>query len=234
METTVPSAASTSGASAPAEPPGPRSPALALALLIGPWGFVVANGAYAWATRNGGDDSTGANALALVAAHPGLYRLSTIAAMLGSLLMIPAMLGARRLVGDRSRRLGFIGATLVAAGYTCYFAVAFTGFTDLAMVERGGPVADYAAVLDSVQSDPWGLWVFVLFALGNLVGTLLLGAALLRSRAVPIWAAAGVIAWPPLHVIGLVAGTEWFEVAGALLQAVGLAVTGLRLLSSAR
>ncbi len=58
-----------------------------------------------------------------------------------------------------------------------------------------------------------------------------LGLALLRARVVPFWAAAGIMAWPTLHVIGLVAGTEWFEVAGALAQAAGLAVTGTRLLS---
>ncbi|WP_185949502.1 hypothetical protein [Microbispora sp. KK1-11] len=49
--------------------------------------------------------------------------------------------------------------------------------------------------------------MFLLFVLGNLVGTLLPGPALLRARVVPIWAAAGITAWPPLHVIGLVAGT---------------------------
>ncbi|WP_327043920.1 hypothetical protein OG320_19285 [Microbispora sp. NBC_01189] len=227
METSV-----TSSGTHAAAPPRARHVPLALALFTAPWGFVVANGAYAWATRAGGDDSTGANTLALVAAHPGLYRLSTVAAMLGSLLMVPAALGARRLIDDRSRRLGALGATLMAGGYICYFAVAFAGITDIAMAERGGPVADYAAVIDGAQSDPTGIWVFLLFALGNLVGTLLLGLALLRARVVPLWAAAGVIAWPPLHVIGLVAGTEWFEVAGAITQAVGLAVTGTRLLAA--
>ncbi|MFI6921681.1 hypothetical protein ACIBIZ_17160 [Nonomuraea spiralis] len=102
------------------------------------------------------------------------------------------------------------------------------------MAERGGPVADYAAVLDGRQGDVAALWVFLLFALGNLVGTLLLGVALLRSRVVPLGAAAAVLAWPPLHVIGLVAGSEWFEVAGAVLQAAGLAIVGIRLLNAPR
>jgi hypothetical protein len=31
------------------------------------------------------------------------------------------------------------------------------------------------------------------------------------------------MAWPPLHVTGLVVGNEIFEVAGAILQAVGFA-----------
>ncbi|WP_214103420.1 hypothetical protein [Acrocarpospora catenulata] len=226
METSVPP----SVVSAPAGPPHTRSIPLALALFTAPWGFAVANSAYAWATRAGGSDSTGAETLALAAAHPGLYRLATVAAMLGSLLMVPAVLGVKRLVADRSRKLGSFGAVLTASGYIGYFAIVFTGFISLAMAERGGPVADYAAVLDSGQSDLAAVWVFLLFVAGNLVGTLLLGSALLRSRAIPLWAAAAVLAWPPLHVIGLVAGTEWFEVAGAVAQAIGLAVAGRRLL----
>ncbi|MBE3008941.1 hypothetical protein IL992_07025 [Microbispora sp. NEAU-D428] len=216
-------------------PPHTRRHApLALALFTAPWGFVVANAAYAWATRDGGSDATGAEALALTAAHPAQMRLATVAAMLGSLLMVPAVLGARRLLADRSRRLGFLGATLMAGGYICYFAVVFGGITVDVMARRGGPLADYAAVVDGAQSDPSAVWVFLLFVLGNLVGTLLLGLALLRARVVPLWAAAGIMAWPPLHVIGLVAGTEWFEVAGALTQAVGLAATGARLLAASR
>ncbi|MFG1618183.1 hypothetical protein ACGFI3_35980 [Nonomuraea wenchangensis] len=235
METSVPSSVpSSGGVPAPADPSPTRSVPLALALFAAPWGFIVANGAYAWVTRAGGSDSSGAEALALAAAHPGLYRLANVAAMLASMLMVPAVLGAKRLVGDRSPKLAFVGAVMMAAGYICYFGVALSGITDVAMAEHGGPVQDYAVVIDNSQSDPSTLWVFLLFVLGNLVGTLLLGLALLRSRRVPVWAAAGVIAWPPLHVIGLVVGSEWFEVTGAVLQAVGLVVTGARLLAAPR
>ncbi|WP_424528616.1 hypothetical protein ACOZ38_02800 [Sphaerisporangium viridialbum] len=234
METSVPPSELPSERSAPVGPPRTRSVPLALALFTAPWGFVVANSAYAWATRAGGSDSTGAGALALAAAYPGLYRLSTVAAMLASLLMVPAVLGVKRLVVVGSPKLGSVGAALTAGGYVCYFAIAFTGIIDIAMAERGGPLSDYAAVLDSSQSDASTLWVFLLFVLGNLVGTLLLGLALLRSRTIPLWAAAAVLAWPPLHVIGLVVGSEWFEVAGAVSQAVGLAVVGLRLLAAPR
>ena len=38
----------------------------ALALVVAPWGFVITNASYAWMIRNGGSDSTGAEALALL------------------------------------------------------------------------------------------------------------------------------------------------------------------------
>jgi hypothetical protein len=40
---------------------------------------------------------------------------------------------------------------------------------------------------------------------------------------VPRWAAVAIMLWPPLHVTGLVMGSGWFEVTGALLQAAGFA-----------
>jgi hypothetical protein len=209
-----------------------RRRAVAAALIVAPWGFVIANACYAWATRDGGSDQNGAETLALAAAHPGLLRIAVVAAMVGSLLIVPAVLGAIRLTRARAPRLGLAGGTLMIAGYVCYLGINGTGFEQLAMAEHGGPLGAFAEVIDAGQQDAAGLWVFLLFVLGNLVGTALLGVALLRSRAVPAWAAVAVLAWPVLHVAGLVAGSEWFEVTGAALQALGLAAAGMAVLRS--
>ena len=191
------------------------------ALLLAPWGFVVCNTAYALMIRTGGSDETGAGALALAAAHPRLVELCLQAGMIGCLLLVPAVLATLGLV--RRSRLALVAGSAMIAGYTCYFGVLLTTFTVAAMAEHGGPVADFAAVIDASESRGSTAWVFGLFVLGNLVGTLLLAVALLRSGAVPRWAAVAIMLWPPLHVIGLIAGSEWFEVTGALLQAAGFA-----------
>jgi hypothetical protein len=209
----------------------PRRVALAAALFTAPWGLLVANTSYALMTRDGGDDETGAHAIALATAHPHLARTAVLGAAVGALLMVPAALGAMRLAAGRAPKLAYAGGVLMAAGYICYFAVALGTMTTIAMADRGGPLADYAAVLDATQNDPSTTWVFLLFVVGNLIGTLLLGLALLRSHAVPAWAAVFVMLWPPLHVTGLVVGSEWFEVTGAVLQGIGLAACGVRMLS---
>jgi hypothetical protein len=192
-----------------------------LALVLAPWGFVIVNSIYTWATRNGGNDATGADAIALAASAPGPFRMLIVAGVLGCLLLVPAVQTAMGLA--RSSWLTFVGGSLMIAGYICYSGVLLTNTAIIAMAEHGGPVADFAAVIDASQADASTSWVFLLFILGNLGGTVLFAIGLLRSRSVPAWAALMIMAWPPLHVTGLVVGNEIFEVAGAILQAVGFA-----------
>lgn len=209
---------------APAD--GMRRVGTALAMILAPWGFVVANACYAVATRHGGSDETGSAALALVRSEPTLMRVAVTAAMIGCVLITPAILGAMALTRIRANRLGFVAGALMIGGYVAYFGVAMSDLTMQAMAARGGPMGDYAAVLDAASNatTPW----FVLFAAGNLLGTLLLGIALLRARTAPVWAGAALCCWPVLHVTGLIAGTEWFEVAGAVIQAAGFAALAVR------
>lgn len=199
-----------------------RNAGMALGLLVGPLGFVVANTTYAWVTRNGGDDLTGQHALALYAAHPLAVRIALNAALIGSLFIVPGLLGAMRVLRTNAPRLSLVAGTLMIAGYICYFGINASTFTELAFAERGVAGSRAAAALDASQNDPAGLWIFMLFVLGNIIGTVLLSVALWRSRIVAGWAALAVLAWPVLHVTGLIAGTEWFEVAGAVLQTAGL------------
>jgi hypothetical protein len=193
----------------------------ALALVLAPWGFVIANASYAWMIRNGGSDSTGVEALALAATGPDVLRLAVLAGMIGCLLVIPAVVTALSHV--RRSRLAFVGGSMMIAGYVCYFGVLLSNTMIIAMAQRGGPLADYAALIDADQGDPWTAWVFPIFVLGNLLGTLLFAIGLLRSGAVPAWSAILIMLWPPLHVIGLIIGGEVLEVLGAVLQAIGFA-----------
>jgi hypothetical protein len=212
---------------------GLRFSGLAVALWTGPAALAVTNFLYAMATRDGGSDENGAEALKLAADHTTAARALIGFGLIGSILMVPVALGAIRLIGQRAARLGFIGGTLMAAGYICYFGVILTNPIIVEMAEHGGPLGDFAAVIDASEGSSSGFWVFPLFALGNLAGTFILGLALLRSRVVPVWAAAGVMAWPPLHILGLfVLGNEWPEVVGAVIQAIAFAVVGAKLLAT--
>ena len=110
------------------------------------------------------------------------------------------------------------------AGYVCYFGVLLSNMMIIAMAEHGGPLGDFAAVIDAGQAESSTAWVFPIFIVGNLLGTVLFAIGLLRSRTVPIWAAILILLWPPLHITGLfILGSEVPEVIGAVLQAIGFA-----------
>jgi hypothetical protein len=209
---------------------GFRQKSLAAAMFIAPWGFVLGNLVYAWETRHGGSDGTGAGALALTRAHPGLDRFAMVVTMAGALLMVPAAVGAMRLIHRRAARLGLTGGSLMAAGYIAYFGLVFADHIELVMAAQGTNQASYAKILDESLSGASVIWVYLTFLIGNLIGTFLLGLALRRSRTVPAWVSWGVMGWPILHVAGLFAGSEWFEVAGALVQAAGFAGVAICLL----
>ena len=200
------------------------------ALLVAPWGFVIANAGYAWMTRHGGSDDTAEGALALSAAHPALDKWGTLAAMVGCLLMVPAVLGAMGLLRERAARLSLLGGSLMIAGYVCYFGLCFQGYGVIAMAENGGATADHVAVAEATMNQAFFVGPALVFVVGNIIGTFLLGLAAIRGRVIPRWAGLCILAWPVLHVVG---GT-WGELAGAVLQAIGFAVMGLRLLGSAK
>ncbi len=202
---------------------------LATAMLTAPWFIVAANTGHTVVTIHGGDDIAPRQAIELVSGHLTLYRWSTLAAMLGSLLLVPAVLGVMRLVRTRGARLGLVGGVLMAAGYICYFAMTFHSFTTVAMVSAGGSTAQNIAVLQAGLDEPLTLWVYLLFVLGNVVGTFLLGLALVRARTAGRSAGFALMGWSVLHVVSFPTA----EVVGAVLQALGFALAARALLHRA-
>ncbi len=210
-----------------------RRMGLALAMLAAPWFIVVAETGHSIANPQGTDDVDPVVALAIAADHTTLQRWSSFAALVGAMLLVPAVMGVMRLVRTRAARLGLVGGMLTIAGYICYFALVLQGaFTETAMATTGGSTTQNVDVLRAVMDDPLGTgWVGPAFVLGNIVGTFLLGLALIRARTAGRWAGYGLIAWSVLHVLSF---SPWVEVVGAAAQAFGLAVAATALLREGR
>jgi hypothetical protein len=112
------------------------------------------------------------------------------------------------------------------AGYICYFGLLFQGYATIALAEHGGASPDNIAVQDLIMNQAPFIAVALTFVIGNIIGTFLLGLALLRAHVVPRWAGLCILTWPVLHLVG----GAWGEVVGAAAQAVGLGVVGACLL----
>ena len=197
-----------------------------LALILAPWAFVIANLGDVLTTEDGLDDTTPRGALLISAAHPLADKWFTVAAMIGCMLLVPAVLGAMGLVRVKAARLGLLSGVLMIAGYICYFAMLFQGYATIALAQHGGASTGNVAVQDLMMNQGFFVGVALTFVIGNLIGTFLLGLALFRAGVVPRWAAALVLVWPVAHILG----GPWGEVLGAAVEAIGLAVVGLTLL----
>lgn len=196
-----------------------------VALLVAPWAFVIANTGDVL-TNGGQDDTTPRGAILSSVGHPVADKWSTFAAMVGCLLLVPAVLGAMRLVHVKAARVGLIGGVLMIAGYICYFGLLFQGYATIALAQEGGATPHNIAIQDLTMNQAFFVVVALTFVAGNLIGTFLLGLALLRSRAIPRWAAFCILTWPVAHILG----GSWGEVFGAAIEAVGLSMAGWCLL----
>jgi hypothetical protein len=131
---------------------------------------------------------------------------------------VPAAL---RVLRPARPRLSLVGGILMVAGYIAYFGIVFSTTLQITLASMD---IDAAAAIDVSQDNVWSFPFMILFIVGNILGTFLLGLAVLLSRQLPTVAGVLVMAWPVLHITGLIVGTEWFAVAGATLETIGLVI----------
>jgi hypothetical protein len=156
----------------------------AATLVIGPLGLVLGS-LFAVA----GDDDSVSVALAKIAAHPSGQRAVIICDLLAT-FMIPAILYLMRLAGPRAPRLTLAGGAVAFAAWLA--GLVSLGASDL-LYDHAAQLPDRAGavtLVHAVTSDAAFVIPEALFLAGHVLGLLLLGIALWRSRAVPRWAAA--------------------------------------------
>lgn len=210
---------------------GFRRVAAALAL---PLGFVLqlaSNTIYAIVSSESGLSDTGAAAetLEFYARYPDAFRAASLLAMVGVLVIVSGLPAAVRVLRPWKPRLALWAVVLMTAGYICYFGIVATNFGTLALAETdGGPHDPRAVSVLEASGSPLLMPFFLLFVIGNIVGTALLALAVVlasrRSDApVRAWAGFAVLGWPVGHILNVFVGLgEWFAVAGGALEVVGL------------
>src|ERR1700691_4508389 len=194
----------------------------AAALVIGPLGLVLSS-----LFQVASDDDSVSASLAKIAAHPSGERAVIICDLLAA-FMVPAVLYLMRLAGPRAPRLTLIGGTVAFAAWLAgLFSV---GASDL-LYDHAAQSPDRAGAVSLVHAVTGDVAFTIpafLFIVGHVLGLLLLGIALWRSRAVPRWAAAlvGLASLAPVHDAGAGSAVAY----GLLL--IGMAACAVTLLRS--
>lgn len=133
--------------------------------------------------------------------------------------------------------LGTIGAVLAFAGYSSlFFGVLPSDAAALAAAETGVDNAATTQILGQMTAHPSAAIALMLFVIGHILGTVLLGIALWNGRIVPAWAALVLIVSQPLHLVfAVVVPNGLLDAAAWSLTAIGFAAAGIALVrSSAR
>src|SRR6266545_3676520 len=155
----------------------------------------VLGGALAPSIHDTGQASIAANA----AANPTTNAAHLAAFVLASFLLPIGAIGLARLAYPRTPWLATIGGLLAVVGWLPFSALAALDDLTSAMAQLPNS-GSYAELLDRFSTDAVMGTHLLVYVIGHLVAYVLLGAALLRGRVIPRWAAWSMIASSPLTI----------------------------------
>jgi len=168
--------------------------------------------------------------LAAIAAAPGRFTVSIMIGLLGTALLLPALLGLTHRASDRSPRLALVAATCVVVSSLGFAGVRMAQGFELQLATGGLPLPQAAEQFDAAVGGPMGLTLTVAFLGGTAIGVILLCIALWRSRRVPIGAIVCLLIFP---IVDLALPTGFGPVVSHLVLLVAFTWTAIGLLRRA-
>jgi hypothetical protein len=136
--------------------------------------------------------------------------------------MIPALLALMRVLRTAAPVLSLVGGSLAIAGFVGAMLLVVSDQYNIGLGESAQARTEIAAALDG--SSAWVInLVLVVFLLGMLVGTIVLGAGLLRARPAPAWAGGALIVGSALSVAAHAADVKGLDIVAGFIQLAGFA-----------
>ena len=178
--------------------PASRWPMTAALVLAPAFGLVAAVASPGLATSTDGE-------LRSIAAQPAQFDVYAVALLVSSYLLVPAVFGVTGLLRARSPRLGFVAGVLTQLGLLVAIGDSAVELMYAAM-GRTGDRATMVALSDRYESATG--WIYTIGGLSLIVGSILLGAALWRTRTLPRWAAAGFPVSVVLNIFGFASASQ--------------------------
>jgi hypothetical protein len=168
--------------------------------------------------------------VAAVAEHPGRQGAVLWLAYVGILTLVPGVIAAARVCRDGAPRLTAWALGLSVPGYLSLGMFVGEDHVLWSVDHAGLSAGNAASVVDHLHpSIDVSIGVFVL---GHVVGTVLLGLAMLRSGRIPAWAAWAIAVSQPLHFVATVfLGSPQVDFVAWSLTAVGMVVVARELLN---
>lgn len=162
---------------------------------------------------------------------PARGQLIVAMATIGVFTLLPGVWAALQLTRRHRPLLSRWTAAFLVPGYLAMAALFLSDPTILAAGGLGYPVADITELSDAIPATfPQIGVMFVVFLVGHVVGTVLLGIAATVSRLVPRSVGILLAISQPLHFTAVMTMQGWLDLIAWGLTALGMAFLARRLL----
>jgi hypothetical protein len=164
------------------------------------------------------EGNSASSQVAAAAAHASAMRIGTVLDVL-LLLLIPAVLYAGSVAGGARSRLALAGT---AVSFVSVLGAGYLLAQDVVIQAAAGQPGRSAAagLVSAFQHSGVITGITVVYLAGHVIGFILLGVALIRSRAVPAWAGIALCLSPVAELLGEAAGLTALAAAGFALLVV--------------
>ena len=197
----------------------------AVLLPIGPAAVAVLRFILPYTTADSSDV-----AVRMVALHQGAQSVVVWLGFLACLTLVPGVIFAGRVVGRGAPRLAAAATILLVLGYISLAWLTVGDAFLLYGVRHHLPQQVLVGMYDGVH--PAATLAEVLFVIGHVGGTVLLGIGMLRGRVAPLWAAVATIAAQPIHFLAaVIIGSHALDLVGWGLNTAGFAALSLVILT---
>jgi hypothetical protein len=162
-----------------------------------------------WLTYPAYGEINSERVVAAVHGDPSMTGLADLFAFFGALLAVPASFALMRALTRATPALAWLGGSLSALGWV---AVSILLMTDVLAIEiaQQGVSASSVQLFKNVTTNPLVIALTVTASL-HVVGAVLIGIALVRSRLIPRGLAIAATGAPLVHVAANLSGVLWLD-----------------------
>lgn len=161
-----------------------------------------------------------------VAANPDAFAAAGVLQVLGFSILVIGIVAIVHLIQGRGVTLAHIGGALALIGLGAFPALAMTGIVDSIAAETLGASA-HATLIEGFEGSAAAAVVLLVSLAGALLGAVLIGAAVWRSRLGPWWVGVSIIAGTLLLAVP---SSQALFLLGDVLHLIGFGYVGVRML----